>query len=365
MGLLSRVLLAVLMSSAQLAVSGGEFPSKTEQNNAVRHVAQGQLLIDSVYVAPPYSIDVSQDVVVVNGQRFDASFHADMFDRGDGERGFREDGNFGPDGAGSRRYGRMRFDVEGNNRRQPWRPSAAQVADLLAHTLRDDAIVVAFSGRDATILELNSSKATFCEAFLTPEPSQELESGFNELCQDPDRRGEWGSLLRRVRPTPELARWMQRQVEEYSSIENANIRQIAAAHRLQHAAYPLTLVGMLLGVFSLGHTLKWSAKSDCAVEAVRFLKIGLVLIIAMSALDLTWTIMSSQAGHMREVNPIAANVIDSPFKLILFKLVATLGACGILYWLRSNPKVQAATWWMCLVCVLLTFRWVVFNSLMV
>ncbi len=90
-----------------------------------------------------------------------------------------------------------------------------------------------------------------------------------------------------------------------------------------------------------------------------------MLILAMSGLDLIWTALSAAAGEMRELNPMAVHLVDSPELLVVFKMVVTLLACGILLTLRAQPKAQFATWWMCLVCVLLTFRWVVFQSLMV
>jgi hypothetical protein len=134
---------------------------------------------------------------------------------------------------------------------------------------------------------------------------------------------------------------------------------------MERSAYPLTIVGMLLGVFALGHTLKWSSANPSGESATSFVKTALLLILAMSCLDLIWTALAGAAGQMKELNPMAVGIINSPTALIVFKSSVTLLACGILMFLRSQPKAQFATWWMCLVCVLLTFRWVVFQSLFV
>ena len=126
---------------------------------------------------------------------------------------------------------------------------------------------------------------------------------------------------------------------------------------------------MLLSVFALGHVLKWTAKSIVAEqnaayspEVTRCVEVALLLMLAMSLIDLVWTILAGQAGVMKEVNPLAATYLDSPVQLVAFKVTATGLGCGILYAWRRRKQVQDATWWMCLVCVLLTFRWVVFDS---
>jgi hypothetical protein len=56
-------------------------------------------------------------------------------------------------------------------------------------------------------------------------------------------------------------------------------------------------------------------------------------------------------------------MIHSPVLLSAFKLTATLAGAGILIHLRRNRRAQVASWWVCLVCSLLAFRWVSFHSL--
>ena len=89
----------------------------------------------------------------------------------------------------------------------------------------------------------------------------------------------------------------------------------------------------------------------------------ILLMLGMSAVDLLWTIMAGQAGVMKEINPLAAGLIQTPTSLALFKVTATAIGCGLLYSFRDRRRVQEATWWMCLVCVLVTFRWVMFDSM--
>jgi hypothetical protein len=50
---------------------------------------------------------------------------------------------------------------------------------------------------------------------------------------------------------------------------------------------------------------------------------GFVFVVALSLLDLVWTLLVSQAGTMRELNPVGGRLIDAPAKLIAFKVART------------------------------------------
>ena len=126
---------------------------------------------------------------------------------------------------------------------------------------------------------------------------------------------------------------------------------------------------MLLSVIAFGQLLQWIGKGfakqeEPKPESERYLVMALVLMLGMSLIDLAWTILAGQAGVMREVNPVAGMYMNSPQQLAVFKVIATLIGFSILYIWRQRPVMQQATWWMCLVCVLVTFRWVIFNSMM-
>ena len=66
---------------------------------------------------------------------------------------------------------------------------------------------------------------------------------------------------------------------------------------------------------------------------------------------------------MKEVNPLAVGIVHSPQALAAFKVIATSLGFALLYALRKQKRGQEVTWWMCLVCVLVTFRWVIFDSM--
>jgi len=51
--------------------------------------------------------------------------------------------------------------------------------------------------------------------------------------------------------------------------------------------------------------------------------------------------------------------------LIAAKATIICGSVGLLYFLRHHRQAQTAAWWACLICTLLTFRWLTFNSMFV
>ena len=59
---------------------------------------------------------------------------------------------------------------------------------------------------------------------------------------------------------------MQATVDEINRTEADGIAKMAALQRLDSMSYPLTVLGMLLSVFALGHVLKWTAKSIVAEQ---------------------------------------------------------------------------------------------------
>ncbi len=76
---------------------------------------------------------------------------------------------------------------------------------------------------------------------------------------------------------------------------------------------------------------------------------SLILVVALSLLDLVWTLLASQAGTMRELNPVGGRLIDDPAKLIAFKVAMTGLAAGLIFKLRYYRRAQLASWWACLI----------------
>ncbi|MCP4784636.1 MAG: hypothetical protein GY878_13870 [Fuerstiella sp.] len=179
----------------------------------------------------------------------------------------------------------------------------------------------------------------------------------------------WKAFVRDFDCPQELRERSAKLLAKIRTIEESNARQRSARLTLQSSAYPLSVVGMLLVVLAFGHLLKCKTDSEgesaekgfanCAVTR------SLTLVAAMSALDLSWTMLVGAAGDMKELNPLGAALIDDAVGLIAFKTCVTLMAVLLLYSLRQHRSAKEGAWWSCLICTLLTVRWLTFNSMFV
>ena len=147
----------------------------------------------------------------------------------------------------------------------------------------------------------------------------------------------------------------------------AELAEIAARRILDSSSYPLTVFGMVLVVIAFGNLLSNEAPLDIQSSESpvmeRRVKIFLMLIAAFSVLDLIWTLLASRANALTELNPIGSQLIHNPIGLLAFKTLVTVGVIGILFVLRGHRVAQRGAWWACLICTLVTVRWLTFNSM--
>lgn len=109
-----------------------------------------------------------------------------------------------------------------------------------------------------------------------------------------------------------------------------------------------------------------SARAAAAIrQAVRTTRprrvIGLLIILwVLNIFDLAYTIPAHRTGHLHELNPIARDLLDSPWVLAGFKLLAVSASTVILVYLRRLRLAELAAWFLCLVYVALAIRWLDF-----
>ena len=338
---------------------GGSQPRATQLTEVIQ---TGWLFVDGVYLRPPYRIEVSPDSVVVNGTPLPIDLADEAFAP---ERGLNRLKR-GPFRNRGRRLGLVSAGPARHHARQT---TAERFALTLTTSLRTDGAVILFQGAPYVDLHSPSEQFTFCETMLAAQPTRDQIDAFARLPEAESERTAWQQWLAEFTPAVDLRTRMQALVTDTLARDAEQSKQIIATQRLDRFAYPLTLVAMMLGVIGFGHLLQWVGRGLAdqseagASTGAKYAATALLLMLGMSAIDLIWTVLAVQAGAMSEVNPIAAPFADSPARLALFKLAVTGTALAILYVWRSRPSTQQATWWMCLVCVLLTFRWVMFDSM--
>jgi hypothetical protein len=127
---------------------------------------------------------------------------------------------------------------------------------------------------------------------------------------------------------------------------------------------------MGLGVLGFGMLLQHRPHARCVRGAVdgdgegfQMLPCYVVLLVLFAGFDLGCTMFANQGGGLMELNPLGNGFMDKPVALIGLKMSATLVSALILFQLRPYRIAQVASWWLCLVCVMLTLRWVMFNSM--
>jgi Domain of unknown function (DUF5658) len=331
-----------------------------------RTVEAGYVFVDSEYLSSPYLVEATASAVTVNGRvvrlRSDFNLDDDESDPADNEA----DGDYGS---------RRRRSLHGQFGRFPgWEQAARRrAAAKLVDDLDQDFVIVTFSDRPPKhFTDISDEYRLFC-ALLHPEPGSEAIRMFLlDECGSVEQQRFWTGWIGGFTMTDDLRTRVEGFVQLVSESEAKNLSEIRATHRLDAMAYPLTVLGMVLGILALGHLLKSFSKLEGSTEetlpsteVLRATGVSIGLMVALSLFDLTWTVLASQAGQMKELNPLGSHLVSDPMMLIAFKLAATILGCGVLFALRRHQRARQACWWLCLICTVLTFRWVMFNSMFV
>ena len=302
---------------------------------------RGFLFVEGRYITPPYSFQEVQGQIFVN----DTVLDVESLSAG-------KNGN-------KRREGRKE-----RPEREPWRK--------LSQDLEDGSIVVLFAKQKAVTIRANGPARDFLSMLISPEGRKEGSHGDLKWWSSGMDGATWRQWLAEFKPSDDFLARAEAEIKRIDAIEEANLAANAAVDRLEASAYPLTLLGMILVAVSAGHLL-WhrpartsaSEQGALSLETRRMVYRSLILVCALSALDLVWTMLVSQTGSMRELNPLGSRLIDDPQQLILFKFLLTSMSVGLLFALRRRWSAQVASWWICVICTLLTARWLVFNSMFV
>lgn len=345
----------------------------------------GVVFLNGECLVAPYRIEADADAVRINDQVYHPAQPPSRF--GFGGMRWREGRRFGgwPRGRGEDSEESSSSEESSETPREPREeadpdPERRHRFRMMSHTVRearrcvdllsDDTILVLFDDQRLQEFSYGLPAYELSRGLLGQWNDEVTEETFLSLAEGGEKGRElWRTTLLGNDLPPSVRDILNAKITEYEEVEARNQQEINATHRMDRYSYPLTIIGMLLSVVAFGHVLKWMGggfqeAGEQASESSRHVVIALVLMFGMSLVDLAWTVLSEQAGLMTEVNPIAARFVDSPYELMAFKLIMTLLGFGILYVWRSRRQMQQATCWLCLICVLLTFRWIVFDSLM-
>jgi hypothetical protein len=319
-------------------------------------IETGFLFVEGEYVPPPYEVRADDNVVLVNDiavQTFPAGKPVERQVERPSDRPFERDPRF-------RRQGEFTS-----------RSPARDAVQTLRSQLMGDQMVIRLPGQPEVAIDNAGARHEFLKELLGYEGQAQNVSFSASLPPSLDM-AVWNRWVNSFEPSEDFVSRAGGIVQLYERTLAQNLAEIGATRRLNTFAYPLSVCGMVLTTIGMGHLLSQRPpvgskpkETDATPLAIRAAIYSLGLVILFSGLDLAWTILASQAGQMRELNPLGSHLIENPLGLVAFKVGATLLAVGLLLALRKYKRAQLAAWWVCLICTLLTARWVLLNSMFV
>lgn len=302
-------------------------------------IENGFVIANGKYLPPPYVIAGRGDDLLINDHLI-ATGSVPGARRGKGPRG--------PGGRGRLLHFKERLN-----------------ADALLIVLDDGRVAFVGCPDDIPILEILVSGAP-TETKLRRLNSQEVPR---------IEPAQWARILETFEPTPELIERVRALAEEVKAIvetnEASHKRLVSGAiFRSKSMRYGATIAAMILAVIAVGTLLNHRPDAnarwrdvDRAGEGVPIVVRNVVLLILLGLLDLGLTFAAREAGGFLELNPLSGQLGHNPVLLTALKTTSLLLACLILLMLRRYRGAQVASWWLCLVCTILAFRWLTYSSM--
>jgi hypothetical protein len=192
-------------------------------------------------------------------------------------------------------------------------------------------------------------------------------------------RDRWRDLLTGLELTPELvsrirddhAAWLS-EVHESRQAARRRRQRREMLDAIGRAIAPVGLasaigaIGLLLMVKLQSRRISvradgWDHVDTSGHRARLVLRMVLALWV-LNALDLSFTMLSHEAGHLNELNPLGRMLLDDSAALMLFKGGFVALGTTVLIVLRRYRGAEVASWWLCLVYALLTLRWTTYSQ---
>lgn len=244
--------------------------------------------------------------------------------------------------------------------------AAANAARRLVQQLERGRSLVQFSDHSAVLLDRETDTYYLLKAIIS------ISSGVKPEDVDLTRLAffrpieTWRSWLRDFEPTREFLDRAKAEIAAIDEVEASNLEANKAARQQGRPLFLLLVSGMVVCVLAIGHLLSHHPARESASatpEAMRAFVLSLLLIAALAAFDVAWTVLWTPTGDVIELNPLGSHLIPDARELVVFKCLATLMTVGILVVLRHHRLARLAAWWSCLVLALVAMRWLTINSI--
>jgi hypothetical protein len=302
-------------------------------------IQKGFVIVKGQYLLPPYAIARRGDDLLVNDHLI-ATGTVPGAHRGHGLRG----------PGGRRRFLQFKKRLNGN-------------ALLI---VLDDGTAGFLVGADAALI---------LEILLSGAPSKTKVQALNGEEVGWIEPAQWARIVETFEPTPELIERVRPLAEKHRAIVEASIASherlmSGAVFRSKSIRYAATIAAMMLAAIAVGTLLNHRPNTnarwrdvDHAGDGVPMVVRNVVLLVLLGLFDLVLTLAAQEAGGFLELNPLSSQVGHNPVLLAALKTTSLLIACSILVMLRRYRGAQVASWWLCLVCTILAFRWLTYSSM--
>ena len=348
----------VLLSVASSAIASEDTLAQPEpvETSQRRPIDCGFVILNGRYLPPPYVVGRRGEEVLINEHVIPLERFAWRGGPGGGR---------GP-GMGMGRGPRMR--------RPWWNDGQAAIVTGIERRLQNDALLIVIDGESAGFVPADEVVMVL-DSLLCDESNEMKARALVGLGVQWITEEQWAAIVETFEPTPELIERVGPEVAEYRLVVHTNQashRRLVSTSIFQSrpARYGITLATMGLAVVALGSLLSYHPNGhtrwrevDGAGEGVPMVIRNVVLLVLLGILDLVLTLGAQQGGGLLGLNPLGSQLVASPFLLTSFKVTSLLGACCILVVLRRYRGAQVASWWLCLVCTVLAFRWLTYNSM--
>jgi hypothetical protein len=349
---LELAVLWLLLATVRPAL-GGPWDVGPDPGNALegQPIESGFVIVDGQYLSAPYVVERRSADILINEHLVQEAAVPD-WSPGPGPRPFDPRGGWPRWGHGPRPID----------------------AGEIERRLRDNALLVVREGEPARFIGWPDSLSVM-NILLSDATAQQKVESLAEAQVQPVPPADWARIVEAFEPTSELAERVRSLTREYQAAadrEQAYSEGLKTRSLLESrwVIYTLTVMSMALAALAMGSLVihppdvrgRWRDVLDGRDNVVLVAR-NVALLVLLGLCDLACTLVARQAGGFVELNPFIREPMGDPLVLASLKIPSLLGACLILLLLRRYRGAQVASWWLCLVCTVLSFRWLTFNSL--
>ena len=244
--------------------------------------------------------------------------------------------------------------------------------DVVSYLLNNGGLIIGFNP-DAAAFVRSFQVLDFFDALMNNKSDRKMTSLFADFNINSLEEQHLATLTNEFVPPAALTGRLDQLKER---LQNIKARTDEAFQKQKLFPSILIVLGMVTGIISLGKLINYricTAKSglqqgnwnDVDTSGLRSQLVvqTIVLLWIFNAIDLSCTIAANNSGGFWELNPLARSMLTESASLATFKISAVVLGTGLLLYLRRYRGAEVASWWTCFTYTILTFRWVVYNSL--